>query len=132
MKLLLLCLLISGPCFALDSLEIAGKKYELQLNEVQCVNGAADLFDPVGRAVHDRMSQARCDIQAGLDSSIDCSRVDQNFLLRDFISTELRKKNYCNCRQGPAECAVFCSKSLPSDECRGLCAGNCGLQYPRK
>ena len=97
-----------------------------------CINGSSDIFFPTARITHDEMFRAGCNIQAKVDSSIDCAKIDEKFLLRDFINSQLRAKNYCSCQQGPEECTTFCSKYLSLDECIGLCAGSCGLPYPRK
>ena len=132
MKNLLLYILISISCLANDSLEVSGKRYELMLKEIPCVNGASDLFLSSAQIIHDEMFLAGCNIKSKYDSTIDCLKIDKKYLIRNFINSQLRNKNYCSCTRGPLECADYCSKILPKEECTGLCSGNCDLPYPSK
>lgn len=132
MRFIFFTILFSFSCFASDFLEVAGKRYELHLQEILCVNGASDLFNPASRITYNEMTRAGCNIESRLGKPVDCSKIDDKFLIRNFIVSHLREKNYCNCRQGPSECVSFCSKFLLLEECAGICTGNCGAQYPRK
>lgn len=132
MKLSIVCLFLSLSCFANDSLEIGGKKYNLQINEIPCIKGASDLFDPVAQAIYNQMTRALCNIRSSIDPELVCLKIDENFLLRNLIVSQLKDKNYCSCGIGPKECVTFCSKYLMLDECRAICGGSCGPLFPQK
>jgi len=123
---------ISFSVFASDTLEVNGKKFSIKINEISCIKGAADLFDRTSKTIYDEMTKAGCRIQSDVGFSVDCSKIDNYFLLRGFILSKTRERNYCNCKAGPIECVNYCSKILQVEECQALCSGNCSISYPAK
>lgn len=133
MKLLFVILFASFSCFANDFLEVAGKKYQINLQEVQCLNwdGSPDSVN-VDQILFNSFASATCGFASINNAAINCSKIDDRFLLRNYIASRVREKNYCNCQVGPNACISFCSKVLQSEECSTLCSGSCGIVYPQK
>lgn len=129
--LILIFCVFSQSSQAADTLEVGGKKYALSLQEIKCITGADDLFNPANKIVFDEMKRAGCSLQSQVDASINCSNINESFLLRSYILQETRNRNYCSCISGPAECTSVCIKSFSKEECQVLCSGSC-TAYPKR
>lgn len=123
--------LLSLPAQGIDVLDVGGVKYELNLKEIKCISDMDDFLHPARRVVYDEMIRTGCSLTARFDSSLDCSKITDTFLLRAYIVQETRKRNYCSCSTGPLDCTKHCSQSLPKEDCAAICSGNCSA-YPRK
>lgn len=134
MKLLFVILFATFSCFANDILEVAGKKYQINLQEVQCLSwDESPNSVNIDQIVFNSFTSSTCGVVSKIkNSAVDCSKIDDRFLLRNYIASRVREKNYCNCQVGPTACISFCSRVLQSEECSTLCSGSCGIVYPQK